>query len=79
MARTTNIANKPPIGVVIVTALKSQNKTQRELAKAINTTPSWINWIINGKCLPSPIILLKIARELQLDVDSLVYALEKSR
>lgn len=75
MSRTTNIANKPPLGKLIATRLKELGKTQRTLAREIGTSHTSINSIVSGRHRPSLDTLKCIADNLNLSVGELAGAL----
>ena len=77
MSRTTNIRNKTPLGIVIATALKNQNKTQRWLAEKTGISFAYIWMITVGNSVPSIKFLEKISNVLQIDINDLISAILK--
>lgn len=75
MPRTTNLNNKPLIGMVIGTHLKEMGKTQKWLAKEARLSKNYICDIINGRAIPTLAALKYIAKPLGMDVFELVGAL----
>lgn len=77
MSRTTNIDNKPMLGKIIATQLKKLNKTQRTLAREIETDYVYLYRIISGRSRPSLNMLKRISVALDMNVGDLVNALLK--
>ena len=75
MSRVTDISNKPYLGKIISSRLKSLNMTQKEFANDIGVDKVYLNRIIAGRSIPSLQMLRKIANGLQIDVKELANAL----
>ena len=77
MPRTTSLNNKAPIGMLIGRRLKKLGKTQKWLALEAGLSKNHICNIINGKTVPSLLVLKKIARVTELDELDLFNALSQ--
>ena len=53
--------------------MKHRQMTQEELAEAVGTSQTMITRYINGYCIPSIVMLAKIARALKCSVDDFLY------
>ena len=77
MAPRINMVNKPPIGLIILDALKKQNQTRPSLVKKCDLTPGQISHIINGKSRPSIKTLIKISDAIHVDRNILLNSISK--
>lgn len=53
--------------------MKHRGMTQEELAEAVGTSQTMITRYINGHCVPSVVMLAKLARALNCSVDEFLY------
>lgn len=75
MPRTTSIANKPPLGVLIATRLKEMEKNQKWLSENAQVGQVYLCAILAGRATPTIKFLRRIANSLDMDVRELVNAL----
>lgn len=75
MSRTTNLANKPPLGTMIGKRLKEINRQQKWLAQEARISKTYLCAIMNGRAIPTLAALKQIAKPLGLDPFDLVAAL----
>ena len=53
--------------------MKHRQITQEELAEKVGTSQTMITRYVTGRCVPSVVMLAKIARALRCSVDDLLY------
>ena len=75
MSRTTNLANKPPLGTMIGKRLKEINRQQTWLPQEARISKTYLCAIMNGRAIPTLAALKQIAKPLGLDPFDLVAAL----
>ena len=75
MSRTTNLANKPPLGTLIGKRLKEIDKQQKWLAREAHLSTTYLCAIVNGRAIPTLATLKQIAKPLDMDPFDLVAAL----
>lgn len=65
------------VGVIIKKRLSEIERSQGWLARKTGYTPNYVNFIIRGRFSPSQTMLEKIAAVLEIDVDTLIAALDE--
>lgn len=61
------LPEKGTFGYALKLALLENGLTQKELAMKVRTPPSMVSMVISGKAIPSPDLVKRIARALDLD------------
>lgn len=75
MPRVPIVANKPPLGALIVTRLNEVGKSQKWLADEVQVTQIYLCAVLAGRANPTIRLLQRISRSLNIDIRDMVDAL----